>query len=155
MNTLVRMAAVESDSLVTSDVDGLYEELGRRITAIERVPSIAGSFKPAFDLPDLPSPADLVRLGKRCFNRLSGEAYKLTCSDDPDYQEQRKLIDDAYDKGEKAVQAALAAALISGVGIAPAIATVVAAIAIGLFFQTTRHAMCDAWKAKLPQPASA
>jgi hypothetical protein len=58
---------------------------------------------------------------------------------------------DAFGIGGEAVATALAAVMVTSLGLAPAVAAVVAALAIKLFFRPAHGAMCDVWKGKLGQ----
>lgn len=93
---------------------------------------------------------DFAGFGRRYFQRLNLQAYALVCGSDAENSEQRQELIHAFGIGRDAVAPALAAMLVGYLGLAPAIAAVVAALMIRLFFQPGYEAMCDTWKTKLP-----
>ena len=138
--------------LLQSDPDQLYAELGLRQLAIQADPTQAGMIEPTatFDA-DFAGPMDVMKeMGQKFFARFSKDAYGLVCGADQENAEQRKSILDALGGGTAAFAAALSAAFVSWFGWAPAIAAVVAALVIRLFFKTGYGAMCDVWKEHLP-----
>jgi hypothetical protein len=150
MPDLASQAQPAVESLLQSDDDALYVELGRRLKALQDDPAVGGAFDPKLVVLEAMGPVDDIRdFGKRFFERLNGEAYKLMCSTDAEDTEERKKLLDAFPIGKEAVTAALAAGLVAWVGLAPAIAAVVAAIAMRLFFRAAYGATCDVWKENL------
>jgi hypothetical protein len=139
--------------LLQSDSEQLYEELGLRRKAIAANPTYAGSYDPdvTYNAP-FAGPLDVLRdFGKDFFSRVSGDAYGLVCGDDQENASERKKLLDSLNLGETAFAATLVTALIGTFGLAPALATVVAALVIRLFFRNAQKAMCDVWKKHLPE----
>jgi hypothetical protein len=140
------------EKLMQSDVEQLYAELGLRQKAIQEDPRQAGLFETtaAFDAP-FAGPMDSLReLGRDFFRRVSKDAYNLVCGRDKEDADERKKIQDAFRVDATTVAAALSAALVSWFGWAPAIAGVVAALVMKLFFKNAYEATCDIWKKSLP-----
>lgn len=141
------------EKLLQSDPDQLYAELGLRQKAIQADPNQAGMFETTatYDA-EFAGPLDALKdFGRRFFNRFSNDAYSLVCGTDQENSQERKNLLDAFGGGPTAFAAALTAALMSWFGWAPAIAAVVAALIVKLFFKNAYGAMCDVWKQRLPK----
>ncbi len=141
-------------NLLNQDTDQLYAELGKRLHAMRTEPALAGSFAPSLPPQTLMglAPSDALRtFGKTFFDRLNVQAYDLVCGTNADATQQRENIFTAFTSGTAGVGGVLAALLVSQLGLAPAIAGVVAALVIKLFFKPAYDAMCAAWKEGLPQ----
>jgi len=93
----------------------------------------------------------LKDFGRSFFNRFSKDAYALICGADQANTDERRKLMDASGLGPAAFASALTLALMSWFGWAPAIATVVAALIMRLFFKNAYDSMCDTWKARLPK----
>ena len=143
-------AAVEK--LLQSEPDQLYEELGLRKYAMLAEPARAGAFDSdaTFDAP-FAGPQDVLRdVGRRFFERFNRDAYELVCGISEADAAQRKKILESINLGETAFAAVLVGALMSTFGFAPAVASVVAALIVRLFFRNAYGATCDVWKQRLP-----
>ncbi len=151
MADLATQARPAVESLVTYEEDDLYQELGRRLQAIQRDPSISASFEPAITPGLEPQGAaeDLKKFGKRFFARANAQAYQLVCGQNAENSEERERVLDAFGIGKEAVAAAIAALLVAQLGLAPAVAAVVAALVIRVFFRPAYESMCDVWKEKV------
>ncbi len=57
---------------------------------------------------------------------------------------------ESFSLGKQTVAAALASALVAAMGMAPAVAIFVAAIAVKIFFDPAYDTMCQVWKENLP-----
>ncbi len=139
--------------LLEQDPDQLYAELGKRMDAVQRDASLAGSVAPV--IPPGPAagfaPLDTLKtFGKQFFDRWSVQAYNLVCGSDEATSLQREELLNAFTSGTAGVGALLAALLVAQLGLAPAAAGVVAALIIKLFFNPAYEAMCAAWKQSLP-----
>jgi hypothetical protein len=93
---------------------------------------------------------DLIDLGKRFFERVSAELNELVCGTSEKYAKLREQIAEAAALGEKAVIAALTAAIVSGLGLLAALAGLVAAVAVKVFGNAVHSFACDVWKDTLP-----
>jgi len=140
------------EKLLQSDPDQLFTELGLRQKAIQFDPSQAGLYQTTtmYDAPMM-GPLDALReWGKNFFDRFSKDVYGLVCGSDKEDTEERKKLQQAFGLGDAAFATALTAALMSWFGWAPAIAAVVAALVVKLFFKNAYLSMCEVWKKRLP-----
>jgi hypothetical protein len=149
-NALALKAVEELELLGDED---LYAELGSRLTAVRKTPD--GSDKFAMvrgtDLVGYGPMWDAFKdLGKRFFARWSQNAYNLLCGGDDEDKADRAKIETALSVSREAAVTALALALTSAFGLAAGLATVVASIAMRLFFKSSRQAVCDVWAKHLP-----
>jgi hypothetical protein len=152
MASLKEQAASAIEKLMQSDPDQLYSELGLRQKAILENPQVAGLFDPdiSYDAP-FAGPLDVLKeFGQNLFDRLSKSVYDLICGTGSENEEDRKKIEVAISLGATATATALASLLVGSFFLAPAIAAVVATIAVKLFFKATYGAFCDTWKKHLP-----
>jgi hypothetical protein len=153
MSNLEELARPAVDELLQRNEDDLYTELGARLKAMGRDPALSASFAPQIDtgLESLEAMEDFKDFGKRFFDRVNVNAYDLVCGQDSENAGERQKVIDAFSFGKEAVAAAMAAFFVAQLGLAPAVAAVVAAIAISIFFRSAHQAMCGVWKEHLPQ----
>jgi hypothetical protein len=153
MSDLTRQARPAVESLAGQDEDQLYKELGLRLQAIQRDPSISASFEPQIptQLEAMGAAEDLRAFGQRFFQRVNVQAYQLVCGQEDEDSEDRESVINAFGLGRDAVAAAIAGLLVAQLGLAPAIAAVVAALIIRVFFRSAYEAMCEVWSEKQPQ----
>jgi len=153
----VQMLTKEAgDELLELDEEELEFLLGVRVKAIEEDPQIQGFFQPNVSYADRFGPRDsLGRIGKRMVDKLHMQAYTFVCGADPEDEKSRQDILNAFKISSGAAVAALAATLVSGLGLAAAVAGVVAALIIKKFIKPTLgagyEAMCTEWKKHLPE----
>jgi hypothetical protein len=153
------MAAIEDQArpavseLLQYDIEAIYAQLGATTQAMESNPSISSSFAPGvtYQAETMGLLEDLQNEGKRFFNRWVGQVYELMCGTGEDYKEERQKLQGVLDKGIDTVATVLAGVLFTRGGLAPALATGVAALAMKLFYNAAYETMCDTWKGKLPQ----
>jgi hypothetical protein len=138
--------------LLQATEDQLYEQLGIRAKAIAANPAAAGSFEPAvtYDGAAMGPLDDVREFGRRLFRRWNREAWNLACSDD-DTADRKKLLD-AFGGGQAAVAATLSGILVAHLGLAPALAAIIAALALKYFFRPAYEEFCALWLKKLPKP---
>lgn len=154
MSTLTEQAEPAVEKWLNADEDTLFEQLGIRAKAIQVNPSASGSFSPGvtFDEAEMGFLDDVRNYGKRVFRRCSAEGYKLFCGDDPEDEEDRKQLADAFGISEARVAAVVAGILVAQLGLAPAIAAIVGAILIKRFLIKPGYKLsCEQWKAHLPK----
>lgn len=140
--------------LLEADPDQLFAELGIRQKAIASNASVAGSFDPTvtYDAKTM-GPMDVMKdFGRSFFKRVNRDVYGLVCGTDEAFADERKKLADAISTGQTAFATVLATACVAWFGWAPAIAAVIAALVVKLFFRSAQGAMCDVWKGKLPNP---
>ena len=139
--------------LLQASEDQLYEQLGIRMKAVASDPAIAGSYDPqvTYDGTAMGPLDDVRELGRRLFRRWNREAYKLICGGELDNAEDRKKLLAAFSGGDVAVGAMLASLFVSGLGMAPALAAIVAALVLKYFFRPAYGEFCGLWQEKLPK----
>ena len=137
--------------LLLATEDQLYEQLGIRAKAIAENPAIAGSFDPdvTYDGAAMGPLDDVREFGRRLFRRWNREAYKLICSSE-DTGDRKKMLD-AFGVGPAAVAATISGLLVAHLGLAPALAGILAALAIKHFFRPAYEEFCGLWLEKLPK----
>ena len=153
MPDLMESAALAAQELEDADDDDLYRELGLRITAMQRDPTIAGQFAPPRSMVEPMGIAlsDMLDVGRKAFAQISRAANALVCSG---------LQAGNFDAfiatlGKDRVTACTALiGILSGVGIAPVVAGVVAALAIGKVVPATVDAFCAGWAKKAAETAA-
>ncbi|MEL6768072.1 MAG: SGNH/GDSL hydrolase family protein [Pseudomonadota bacterium] len=134
-----RMAATMSD-------DMLVAEIGRRATLTSVDPSRAVALEASVSEAALEGVGDFFhRIGKRLLKRLHRELYQLLCGDGDEDKEDRKALGDALNLGPAAVAAALVQLLTVSFGLAPAVATVVAAVLMKRVLGPTIEETCAVW----------
>ena len=155
MSRLSDQAQPAVAKLVQADEDQLFEQLGVRAQAIAQRPELAGSFEPAVTYDQVAmGPLDAVRdIGRRIYRRWEREAYLLVCGQEDEESGDRESLMAAFGIDGSAVAAILAAGLVSQLGLAPAIAAVVAAILVRRFFRPAYEEFCAAWGERLEATA--
>ncbi|MEG5157490.1 MULTISPECIES: hypothetical protein [unclassified Microcoleus] len=93
--------------------------------------------------------------GRQLVDRVNPLAYELMCKPlgGNDAQTQ-KILDEASGQNYTKAASMLAPALISGLGLAPAIATLLATLIIKKIANYTATGICETWQQNLPKPAS-
>ncbi|NJD52282.1 MAG: hypothetical protein FIB07_05375 [Candidatus Methanoperedens sp.] len=153
MVDLSKQAEPAVQKLLKSDEEQLYEKLGIRAKAIAQDPTKGSSFEPqvTYDKAQMGLKEDVMEFGQRLFNRLDLEAYKLICGSETEDTNDRKDLIKAFSTNDEAtIAAALSALLVTNLGLAPAIAAVVAVILVKRFFRPVYEEFCQTWKKNLP-----
>jgi hypothetical protein len=140
-------------ALMDKDEEQLYQELGLRLRAMQENPALSGSFTPQIDthLEALGPVEDLKDFGQRFFKRVNKQAYQLICGTEAADSEERENIIDAFGIGREAVAPAIAALLVTHMGMAPAIAAVVTTLILRLVFRNAFESMCEVWGEKFQE----
>lgn len=93
--------------------------------------------------------------GRRLFERVNPLAYELMCKplggDDPETQ---KILDETINQNYTKAAGMLAPVLVGGLGLAPAVATLLATLIIKKIAKTGANAICNTWEQSLVKPAS-
>jgi hypothetical protein len=133
------MAEIEVlvESLWELDEDQLAAQIGDRAQAIE------ASIDPR-----------LLEAGQRLFDRVNPLVYDLMCKPLGNDPQTQKILDEAIGQNYTKAAGMLAPALISALGLAPAIATLLATLIVKKIANYTATGICDTWKQTLPKPAS-
>lgn len=152
MTNLVAQAQPATEELASLNDDQLYAELGARLQAINLSPAGSDQFNmvPGRSLESYGPREELKKLGQKFFARWSREAYNLICGSSADDSKAREQVAKAFGISREMVVATIAASLTAYLGLAAALASVIAMLAVRLFFRPGYEATCDYWKEKLP-----
>jgi hypothetical protein len=152
MSDVATRARAAASELASLSEDQLYAELGTRLQSIARTPDGSDRFDmvPGQPLESYGPREELKKLGQKFFVRWNREAYNLICGSSSEEAAAREQVLSAFGIGRDAVIAAIAAGLTVYLGLAAALAAVVAALAVRLFFKPGYEATCDYWKENLP-----
>ena len=136
-----------ANDLAGYDESALIELLGIRAKSIERDPSIAGNLSPkvSYDAKFLGPLDEIKALGLRILNRWNKELFNIVCGSSKDDEQDRTKVLNALTLSEGAAIAALIPVL-TALGLAPALAGVLAAIIVKRFLGSAIETLCDAWK---------
>ncbi len=96
-----------------------------------------------------------LEAGQRLFERVNPLAYELMCKpfggDDPETQ---KILDETIKENYTKAAGMLAPVLVSGFGLAPAVATLLATLIIKKASKYIATGICETWETNLPKSAS-
>jgi hypothetical protein len=160
------MAEVEAlvESLWALDDEQLEAQIGSRAQAIGD--DVAGRGAKGVDPASLDSidvnvaarasiDPRFLDAGRRLFERVNPLAYELMCKplggDDP---ETRKILDETINQNYTKAAGMLAPVLVSGFGLAPAVATLLATLIIKKTSNYAATGICKTWEQSLVKPAS-
>ncbi len=121
----------------------LYTELGKRIELIQDDPTLAGKL----DLPIEPPEGivdELSELGKRVFRRNLRQLHRLLCGDNPDESQDRQKFQQALGVDDVIVPT-IVSLLTSYLGLAPALASIIAILLLKYFLKPTYEETCSFW----------
>lgn len=157
MAELMEEALQAVRALEDADDDELFRQLGLRMKAIERDPSVAGQFAPSRAAlePMGISLGDVIDAGRKAFSGLSQSGYGLLCGGGSMQGSHFDNFMATLGTNRMAITAGLATLLVTSIGIAPAIAGVVATLAIGKAAPATLQGICTVWGAKAGYAAPA
>jgi len=154
MKNLQEAAKPAVEQLLRKDEDQLYKELGMRTKALAQDPYLmTGSFdlEVTYDMAIMGPMDEIRQFGQRLFNRWTVEAHKLLCGAEAEDAEDLEELSEALGVSDVAVATLLAGFLVSYLGIAAALAAVVAALIVKRFFHPTYDEFCKAWTKNLPE----
>jgi hypothetical protein len=150
-------------SLWDLDDDVLAAQLGDHAQAIED--DVAGRGTRGVDPASLESidvdvatraPIDpkLLDAGQRIFDRVNPSAYELMCKPlGGDNADTQKILDETVNQNYTKAAGMLAPVLVNGVGLAPAVATLLATLIIKKIANMGATAICETWEKSLVKPA--
>lgn len=153
MTKLEEKANPAIKKLISKDEDQLYKELGMRQKVIAKDPYLMAGFDfdAKYDVVVMGPMDELRRFGEQLFKRYQVEAHKIFCPKEKGDKEDIDNLKKAIGIDDAAVAAVIAAAIVaSGVGIAPALAAVVAVLIVKHFLRPTYEEMCKVWEKNLP-----
>jgi hypothetical protein len=150
MEPINPLAVQAVEELLEYEPDQLFAELEIRRRAILDDPALAGSFAPAGTHRSVVSDSldDLREFGRRFFDRVSRDAHALVCGKDPENAQVRQDLFKAL-TSRTTFAAALSAALVAYLGLAPALAAVAATLVARLFVNNAHEVMCEMWTERL------
>ena len=139
------------DELLLENEDELFEQLGRRVQAIEGPSALGDQFDSEVSFDPSGAGEALRQLGARIYQRWEREAFGLVCGTGSGDEGDRKELSEAFGVGGTAVAAMITAGLASTFGLAPAIAAVIAAIVVKRFLRPAYEEFCVVWGERLAQ----
>ena len=159
------MAEIEVlvESLWELDEEQLAAQIGARAQAIEEDAAALGTREidsASLDSIDVNVAArasierTLLEAGQRLFDRVNPLVYELMCQPLGNDPQTQKILDEAIAQNYTKAAGMLAPVLISGFGLAPAIATLLATLIIKKIANYSATEICDSWKQNLPKPTS-
>lgn len=153
MSDLEKSALPAVENLIDASPEELFSELELRRRLIAEQPRSAGSFDAESEYrANLESlPKELSEFGRRFFQRFSRDVYDLLCGSDSTNADTRNALLQAM-TSKPTFAAALAAVLVSQLGVAPALAAVLAALVVRLFIDNAMHVLCGMWKESIQLP---
>jgi hypothetical protein len=95
-----------------------------------------------------------LETGKRLFDRVNPLVYDLMCKPLGDNTDTQKILDETISQNYTKAAGMLAPVLVSGVGLAPAVATLLATLIIKKIANMGAKAICETWEKSLVKPAS-
>lgn len=137
-------------NLIEVDDDTLLEQLGIRATAVTLGAQDMGyGAEPTYDV-HVMGPMDNVRaLGRRVFDRWNRELYKVMCGSETGDANDRESLLKAIGASDVALAAAMTAFLVGSFAMAPAIATVIAALVVKRIVGPAGEVVCKFWGEEL------
>jgi hypothetical protein len=159
------MAEVEVlvESLWELDEDQLQAQIGSRVQAIGD--DVAGRGARGVDPASLESidvnvaarasiDPRLLDAGRQLFDRVNPLVYQLMCKPLGDDAETQKILDETINQNYTKAAGMLAPVLVSGLGLAPAVATLLATLIIKKVSNYLGSGICETWEKSLVKPAS-
>ncbi|WMW22870.1 hypothetical protein RE476_03335 [Methanolobus mangrovi] len=137
-----------SETLLETDENKLYMELGRRYEANITNVTESSKYRPLVHEKDKSGFEDkLKKLGIWIFKRLEIGIHNVLCSSEDN--EPRNMLAEAFKLGKKNAAEVLVIVLVKYFAIASNIAIVLAVIIL-IIFRPVYRDFCNAWKEKLP-----
>ena len=148
MSDLTEKIQPITELLLESDETQLFTQLGLRAKAIAQDTRKTSDFdlKVIYVEAEMGVLDDIINFGKSIFKRLNIVAYNLICGSDADMQKEREELVKSIGLSLATATATLSALLVTHIGLAPAIATVVATLVIKSFYRPGLDELCQRWK---------
>ena len=159
------MAEVEVlvESLWELDEDQLEAQIGSHVQAIGD--DVAGRGARGVDPASLESidvnvaarasiDPGFLDAGRQLVDRVNPLVYQLMCKPLGDDAETQKILDETINQNYTKAAGMLAPVLVSGVGLAPAVATLLATLIIKKVSKYMATGICETWEKSLAKPAS-
>jgi hypothetical protein len=95
------------------------------------------------------SNSDTLNFGQRLFKRLNAASYELLCKDPFDNGETLKKLGAALEESTATAAGLLAPVLVANLGLAPAVAAIVATLIVKTLSKAIADEICSTWKNNL------
>lgn len=153
MATQQEINTVLSKLLAVDDENTLLEQLGIRAKATQQGQSNGMGYtaEPTYDAQVMGVMDDVRTLGRRLLNRWNLELYKVMCGSESGDKQDRESLLKAIGATDVALAAAMTAVLVSSFAVAPAVATVIAALVVKRVIGPTGDVFCKMWAEQLPK----
>lgn len=141
--------------LLTLDEDELKTQLGMQVQGIgedlKADTSLAAlDVNTLMAVPRGPIADKALEVGQRLFNRVNAGAYDILCGNPfDDAGETLKQLEKALDESYAKAAGIVAPFLVTSLGLAPAIATIIATLIIQKIAKGSSQLICDTWKKSL------
>ena len=96
----------------------------------------------------------LLDAGRQLFDRVNPLVYQLMCKPLGDEAETQKILDETINENYTKAAGMLTPVLVSGVGLAPAVATLLATLIIKKVSKYLATGICETWEKSLVKPVS-
>jgi hypothetical protein len=145
----------ETDELIQQlldlDEDQLKIQLGIQAQAMEA--ESRGDSMESIEVEPVPKGGintQALEMGQQLFDRINTGAYDILCGNPfPDSGETLQQLKKALEENYAKATGLLAPVLVSGLGLAPAIATIIATIIIKKIAQGSSNLICETWQKSL------
>jgi hypothetical protein len=129
--------------LLELDEESLEAELGLQVRGTLDSIDINATAKAAIN-------PEVLAAGKHFLKQLNSGLYDLMCNPLGSDPETEKVLDEVINQNYTKAAGILAPVLVSGLGLTPAIATLIATLVIKKIAKEGSEAICKSWKASLP-----
>ena len=129
--------------LLELDEESLEEQLGLQVEGTLDSIDINATARAAIN-------PEVLAAGKHFLKQLNSGLYDLMCNPLGSDPETEKVLDEVINQNYTKAAGILAPVLVSGLGLTPAIATLIATLVIKKIAKEGSEAICKSWKASLP-----
>ncbi|CAC5341194.1 MULTISPECIES: hypothetical protein [Planktothrix] len=133
--------------LLELDEESLEEQLGLQVEGTLDSIDINATARAAIN-------PEVLAAGKHFLKQLNSGLYDLMCNPLGSDPETEKVLDEVINQNYTKAAGILAPVLVSGLGLAPAIATLIATLVVKKIAKAGSEAICKSWKASLPTEES-
>ena len=133
--------------LLELDEESLEEQLGLQVEGTLDSIDINATARAAIN-------PEVLAAGKHFLKQLNSGLYDLMCNPLGSDPETEKVLDEVINQNYTKAAGILAPVLVSGLGLAPAIATLIATLVIKKIAKAGSEEICKSWKASLPTEES-
>lgn len=138
--------------LLELDEESLEEQLGLQVQGTAK-----GLTLDSIDInaaARAPISPEVLAAGQQLLKRLNSGLYDLMCNPLGSDSETEKVLDEVINQNYVKAAGMLAPLLVSGLGLAPAIATLIATLVVKKIAKAGSEEICKSWKASLPTEES-